>query len=486
MGNNRRTFLKQISLAGLGLTGASKLIAESEQAYKDPYRRNRKQVFNMHGYAAPALETVRAGLVGMGSRGSGMARRLAGVEGVEIKALCDLVPQRVHETIEAISGFPQHDPDVYADGPEDWKRMFEREDIDLIYIATPWRLHGEQCIFAMEHDKHVYVEIPAATSIEQCWELVETSERTRKHCALMSASCHSGLNAVTLNMARSGFFGDLVHAEGNYVHDRVSNPARWQRDPDNNNWFGYRPWRLDENIARDGNLYPQHGLTPVSQMFQLNYGDQMDYLVSMSSDDFTMAPLMERLAEEDDFFEQYVGKKFRGNMNVTVIRTKKGRTIMLQHDISTPRPGSRFQLISGTKGISQHSPSPARFATGYGGWLPEEEFSELVEEYTPEMSRRFDELVQESEDRDRDQLRSYARVDAIDWRLIDCLRNGLPLEMDVYDAALWSAVTPLTEWSVANRSNSVSVPDFTAGNWQTNEYGLDVSLAKGGGTTRLL
>jgi predicted dehydrogenase len=178
----------------------------------------------MHGYAAPALETVRAGLVGMGSRGSGMARRLAGVEGVEIKALCDIVPERVHETIEAISGFPQHDPDVYADGPEDWKRMCEREDIDLIYIATPWHLHGEQCIFSMEHDKHVYVEIPAATSIEQCWELVETSERTRKHCALMSASCHSGLNAVTLNMARKGFFGDLVHAEGNYVHDRVSNP----------------------------------------------------------------------------------------------------------------------------------------------------------------------------------------------------------------------------------------------------------------------
>jgi hypothetical protein len=484
MGNNRRTFLKQLSLAGLGLTGASKLITESQN--NDPYRRNRKQEFNMHGYSAPALETVRVGLVGIGSRGSGMTRRLAGVEGVEIKALCDIVPERVHETIEVISRFPQHEPDVYVDGPEDWKRMCEREDIDMIYIATPWYLHGEQCIFSMEHDKHVYVEIPAATSIEQCWELVETSERTRKHCALMSASCHSGLNAVTLNMARSGFFGDLVHAEGNYVHDRVSNPARWQRDPENNNWFGYRPWRLDENIARDGNLYPQHGLTPVSQMFKLNYGDQMDYLVSVSSDDFTMAPLMEKLAEEDDFFEQYVGEKFRGNMNLTVIRTKKGRTIMLQHDISTPRPGSRFQLISGTKGISQHAPSPARFATEDGGWLPEEEFNELVEEYTPEMTRRFDELVQESEDHEREQLRGYARVDAIDWRLIDCLRNGLPLEMDVYDAALWSAITPLTEWSVANRSNSVSVPDFTAGNWETNEYGLEINLGKGGGTTRLL
>ena len=480
MSTNRRTFLKQLSLAGLGLTGASKLISEN----REPFGKSHRQRFNMHGYAAPALETVRVGLIGIGSRGSGTVRRMAGIEGVEIKALCDIVPERVNETIESIQQFPQHNPDSYTDGPEAWKSLCERGDIDLIYIATPWHLHAPQAVFAMEHEKHVYMELPAAKTIEECWQVVETSERTRKHCAMVSSSCHSGLPAVTLNMVRQGFFGELVHGEGNYVHDRVSNRNRWQRDE--HGWFGYRPWRLDENVGRHGNLYPQHGLAPLAQMMDLNYGDQMDYLVSVSSDDFTMGGLMEELAEEDEYYRPYVGKDFRGNMNVTVIRTHKGRTLMLQHDISSPRPGSRFQLISGTKGISRHYPQPARIATSHDGWVSLEEFDLLVEEYTPAITKRFNELVRQAADEDRDQLRSYARVNEMDWRLIDCLRNGLPLEMDVYDAALWSSITPLTEWSVANRSNSVQVPDFTAGAWKTNERGMDIALQKGGGTTRLL
>lgn len=440
----------------------------------------------MHGFAAPALDTVRVGLIGIGARGSGTVRRLASIEGVEIKALCDIVPERVKAATESIKQFPQHNPAFYTDGQDAWKKVCERDDIDLIYIATPWNLHAPIALFAMEHDKHVYTEIPAASTIEDCWRLVETSERTRKHCALLASSCHSGASAVTLNMVRQGFFGDLIHGEGNYVHDRVSDRNRWKRDEENNHWFGYRPWRLDENMGRHGNLYPHHGLCPVAQMMDLNYGDQMDYLVSVSSNDFTMGAMMEELAADDDYYKPYVGQDFRGNMNVTVIRTKKGRTIMLQHDISSPRPGSRFQLISGTKGIYRHYPTPARIASGHDGWYSEEEYDSLVKEYTPTMTKRFNELVVQAADEERNELRSYARVEAIDWRLIDCLRNGLPLEMDVYDAALWSSVIPLTEWSVANRSNSVSVPDFTAGAWQTNERGMDVDLQKGGATTKLI
>ena len=484
MKNDRRQFLKQVGLAGLTLTGASKLMGLKETRDNVPFDQSRQQRFNMHGYAAPALDLVRIGLIGIGSRGSGTVRRLAGIEGVEIKALCDIVPERVHESIESIDQFSQHDPDSYTDGPDAWKRVCERDDIDLIYIATPWHLHASQAVWAMEHDKHVYIELPVAKTIEECWQVVETSERTRKHCSMVSSSCHSGLAAVTLNMVRQGFFGELVHGEGNYVHDRVSSRSRWERDE--HGWFGYRPWRLDENVGRNGNLYPQHGLGPLAQMMDLNYGDQMDFLVSVSSDDFTMGNLMEELAEEDDFYRPYAGKKFRGNMNVTVIRTHQGRTIMLQHDISSPRPGSRFQLISGTKGISSHYPAPARFATSHDGWLAQEEFNSLIEKYTPGITKTFNELLDEAENRDRDQLRSYARVNEMDWRLIDCLRNGLPIDMDVYDAALWSAITPLTEWSVANQSNSVQVPDFTNGAWKANDRGMDIDLQMGGGNTKIL
>ncbi len=482
MGSDRREFLKRAGLASLGLAGAGMASAQ-QPGGDDPFARERReQQFNMHGYGAPKLDTVRMGLIGIGSRGSGTVRRMAGIEGVEIKALCDLYENRVNEALESIDGFPQHDPDTYWGGEDEWRKVCEREDIDLIYTATPWRLHGIIAIYAMEHDKHVYTELPVGNSIEEIWDVVETSERTRKHCYMGCGTCHDGMDAVTLNMVRQGFFGDLVHGEGNYIHDRASNTeGRFVRDMDDHGWFGFRPWRLKENAKRNGNLYPQHGLGPLAQIMDLNYGDQMEYMVSISSADFTLGPKMKEVAERDDYFEPYVNMDFRGNMNTSIIHTHKGRTIMLQHDISTPRPGSRFQLISGTKGI--YHARPSRVATSDEGWLPEEEFEALVEEYTPEITKRFDQRTREARKISRE--RSYEEVTAADWRLIDCLRNGLPLEVDVYDAALWSAVTPLSEWSVARQGASVKVPDFTRGAWKTNERGMDISIQKGG-TTKLI
>lgn len=291
-----------------------------------------------------------------------------------------------------------------------------------------------------------------------------------------------GMAAIVLNMARQGYFGDLIHGEGHYIHDRASdNKAFWERDPNNNNWFGYRPWRLRENINRNGNLYPAHGLGPVSQIMDLNYGDKMDYMVSISSDDFTMNNKMKELAVVDNYFEPYVDVKFRGNINTSIIRTHKGRTIMLQHDISSPRPQHRFDLISGNKAI--YRAQPDRFATSDQGWLSENEFHTLVEKYTPVISKRFEEKSQQAGRTHGS--RGYECVAASDWRLIDCLRNGLPMEVDVYDGALWSVITPLSEWSVAHEGQSVKVPDFTNGSWRTNIRGMDIDLKEGGDTELL-
>lgn len=442
-----------------------------EESYYAEY----KQRFNMHGYSAPALDVVRVGVTGVGNRGSGTVRRLASLEGVEIKAINDLEADRVNAAIESISD--THSPDGYNRDENDWKRMCERDDIDLIAIQTPWELHVDQCVYAMEHGKHVYVELPAAQTIEGCWRLVETSEKTRKHCIQMSASCHGGIQATVLNMVRNGVFGEILHGEGAYIHD-LMNDYNFTKE------MYHSMWRLNENIDRHGNLYPQHGLVPVAQMMDLNYGDQMDYLVSMSTNDFMMGQRAKELAEEDDFWKPYVGRDYRGNLNTSIIRTHKGKTIMLQHDVTTPRPAVRFDLISGTKGTFKARPNRIGFSYDEG-WISQEEFDALVEEHTPEINKRFNELMEQAIAPGRIQ-RSYARVNATDWRLIDCLRNGLPVEMDVYDAALTSAVIPLSEWSVANRSNSVTVPDFTNGSWKTNKRGMDVQLENGGGTTRIL
>jgi hypothetical protein len=242
-------------------------------------------------------------------------------------------------------------------------------------------------------------------------------------------------------------------------------------------------WRLKENIGRHGNLYPQHGLVPVQQMMDLNYGDQMDYLVSVSSDDFMMGERAKELAAEDDFWKPYVGRDYRGNINTTVIRTHKGRTMVIQHDVTTPRKRVRFHLISGTEGMFQAGPGKISFSYEEG-WIPDEEYKELVDEYSPEINQRFDEMVANASKEEREK-HPYERVNATDWRLIDSLRNGIPVEMDVYDAALSSSVIPLSEWSVASGSAPIKVPDFTAGAWKTNKRGMGVNLEYGGGTTKI-
>lgn len=474
MKSNRRDFLKKTGIAGMGLVGGV-LSSPLQGLGGEPFVKKHKQRFNMHGYSAPAIDVVRVGVSGVGNRGSGTVQRLASLEGVEIKAINDLEEDRVKSAIESVSA--TQNPDGYYRDENDWKRMCERDDIDLIAIQTPWHLHTDQCVYAMEHGKHVYCELPAAQTIEDCWRLVEASENNRQHCTQMSASCHGGMQAVVLNMVRNGIFGEILHGEGAYIHDLMNN-YNFTKD------MYHDLWRLKENIGRHGNLYPQHGLTPVAQMMDLNYGDQMDYMVSMSTNDFMMGNRAKELAEEDDFWKPFVGKDYRGNLNTSIIRTHKGKTIMLQHDVTTPRPAVRFDLISGTEGTFKSGPGRIGFSYDEG-WIPQDEFEALVEENTPLINKRFNELMEKAERPGRAQ-RSYARVNAMDWRLIDCLRNGLPIEIDVYDAALTSSVIPLSEWSVANRSNSVSVPDFTDGAWETNERGMDINLENGGGTTNIL
>jgi hypothetical protein len=472
MSTSRRDFIRTAGLAGTGL--ASVGLYGSQTRGNDPFPQDHKQVFNMSGYAAPKLDVVRIGIIGLGNRGTGTVRRLASIEGVEIRALCDLEPNRVERSLRLIEHLGQK-PDSYSGNPEAWKKVCERADIDLIAIVTPWHLHTPMCVFAMEHDKHAYTELPAATTMEECWKLVATSERTRKHCVQMSSNCHDGIAAVVLNMVRDGFFGELIHAEGCYIHDLLLGYNFTKT-------MYHNMWRLNANIGRHGNLYPQHGIVPIIQMMDLTCGDRMDYLVSLSSRDFMMGETARRLAAEDRYWQQYVGRDYRGNMNITVFKTVKGRSIVLQHDVSSPRPrGGR--MLSGTRCIYQSHPD--RFATSHDGWLPEADFKALVDKYTPELTRRFNEWSREAEKIQRGG-HSYHRVTPTDWRLIDCLRNGLPMGLNVYEAAFSSSVTPLSIWSVANGSQPVAVPDFTCGKWETNQRPLDLQLKRGGGSTRLI
>lgn len=282
---------------------------------------------------------------------------------------------------------------------------------------------------------------------------------------MLENCCYDFFELLTLNMIRNGVFGEVVHAEGAYIHDlRDLNFAK----------DGYVDmWRLKENASRNGNLYPTHGLGPIAQCLNINRGDKMDHLTSMSTNDFMMNAIAKEKAAGDSFFNPFVNKPYRGNMNTTLIRTTKGKTMMVQHDVTSPRPYSRIHLISGTKGMARKWPSPERIAFGHS-WLKESELKDLEEKYSPPIVKHVGEIAKK--------VGGHGGMDFImDWRLIDCLRNGLALDQDVYDAALWSAVAPLSEKSVANKSRSLDVPDFTRGNWKTNKP-VDLTL-QGGATT---
>ena len=466
MKSNRRNFLRLSGLAGVGLAGANIIKGNAAVLNVTDTGKplGKQDHFNMSGYAAPRIETVRIGFIGLGNRGPGAVKRMSKIDGIEIKALCDLRPEKANGAKKMLEGTP-HRPDVYTGGENEWKKVCERKDIDLIYIATPWNLHAPMAVFAMENGKHAATEVPAAVTLDECWQMVETSEKTRKHCMILENCCYDFFELLTLNMARQGFFGEIVHAEGAYIHHLL--------DSNFSKTNYYDMWRLKANM-RNGSLYPTHGLGPVAQVLNVNRGDRMDYLVSVSTNDFMMGARAKELAAKDDFYKPYENKTYRGNMNTTTIRTVNGKTMMIQHDVTSPRPYSRIHLVSGTKGTASKYPEPPRISNNHEGWLSDEEFKVLEEKYSPPIVKRVGEMAK--------QIGGHGGMDFImDWRLIDCLRNGLPLDIDVYDAAAWSAVAPLSEKSVASRSNTIDIPDFTRGSWKTNQP-VDVFLQKGGNT----
>jgi predicted dehydrogenase len=471
MNTSRRNFIKLTGLAGAGLAGGCALPQAGREDKQDVARVSKQltqahvQRFNMSGFAAPPLEKVRIAIIGLGNRGPGHLNILRNIEGAEIKALCDIRPERAHAAKKTLDG-TAHNPEVFT-GPEDWKRICERDDVDLVVVTTPWYMHADMAVYAMDHGKHVASEVPAACTIEQCWQLVETAERTRKHCMMLENYSYMPFQLLTLNMARQGFFGELVHADCAYNAYKPHNFYKGQY---------WDMWWLKQCAARRGNIYPTHGLGPVSQVMNINRGDKFEFLVSVESNDFMMQAKARELAAKDDFFKPFAEKSYRGNMNITTIRTTRGRTIMLQYDPTTPSPHNLFHGIYGTKGAALLDPHPPRLSTGNHKWVSPEEFKALKAKYTPKIIHQLGELARQTK-------AGHGGSDLLqDWHLIDCLRNGLPLDQDVYDAAAWSAIVPLSEWSVLNRSNSIDVPDFTAGAWKTNQPNMDINLARGGNT----
>jgi hypothetical protein len=435
----RRDFIKSI----IGTGAALGTLSCSGMSHKAPKERK-----DVAGLTAPPLERVRIGLVGIGMRGGGAVGRLLKVEGVDLVALCDIRENKVKAASDRIEKEGRPKPAWFTKGDEDYRRLCDM-DLDLVYLCTPWRWHTPMAVYAMKAGKHVASEVPIAVTLEECWQLVDTAEETRKHCMMLENCCYGGNELMVLNMCRQGVFGELTHGEAAYIHD-----LRGLKFNEN----GYQGmWRLEHSKHRDGNLYPTHGLGPVAQYMNINRGDRFDYLVSMSSAQRGLTAF----ARKKYGAEHPMAKQtYRlGDMNTTIIHTVNGLTVMVQHDTTSPRTYTRHNLISGTLGTFADYPARIALEPKAHHW-DDEKLKACREKYAHPLWKAVGELAK--------RVGGHGGMDFImDYRLIYCLRKGLPLDMDVYDGATWSAVAPLSEISVANRSQSVEFVDFTRGRWKT-------------------
>lgn len=411
---------------------------------------------DMIQFAAEPISTVRVGFIGLGMRGPGAVQRFTHIPGVEIVALCDIRPERVEMTQEILrkAGLPA--AAEYSGSADAWRELVERDDLDLVYVVTDWKSHAEMGVYAMEQGKHVAIEVPAAMTMDEIWQLVDTSERTRKHCMQLENCVYDFFELTTLNMAQQGLFGEILHAEGAYIHELS---AFWDTYWDN--------WRLDYNENHRGDVYPTHGIGPAAQLLDIHRGDKMNYLVSVDTKPVTGPEIVKELTGRD-------APDFRGgDHTTTMIRTEKGKTIQIQHNVMTPRPYSRMYQLTGTKGFANKYP-----VSGYAiessqlasdvqadhenlnahSFVPEDVKQALMDKYKHPIHIELEEKAKE--------VGGHGGMDFImDYRLIYCLQNGLPLDMDVYDLAEWCSLVPLTELSLDNGSMPVEIPDFTRGAW---------------------
>jgi hypothetical protein len=398
-------------------------------------------------FAAPPIETVRIGFVGIGGQGSEHVRNFLKIPGCRITAVCDVRPERTDWAAKVITEAGQPCPTAYTRGPRDFERLCDNEDLDLVFNATPWEWHSPIMLAALKNGKHTATEVPAVMTIDDCWAIVESAEKHRRHCVMMENCNYDRMEMMVFNMTRTGVLGEILHAAGGYLHD-----LRAIKFADE----GEGLWRRAWSMKLDGNLYPTHGLGPVANCLDINRGDRFEYLVSMSgpSRGLQAWAAEHEPPESPKRKERYV----LGDVNLSLIKTARGRTILVEHCTNLPRPYSRINLVQGTKGLFQGYPHRV-YIEGRGRehqWL---QASDVLAEFEHPLWKELAEQAKGA---------GHGGMDYIeDYRLIKCLREGLPTDMDVYDAAALSAVVDLSVRSVKRRSSNVDVPDFTRGRWKT-------------------
>ncbi len=408
------------------------------------------------GLTVDPIDTVRVGFIGLGMRGPGAVKRWTFIPKTKIVALCDLRPERVENAQKILTEAKLPKAAEYSGTPDAWKKLCERKDIDLVYIVTDWKHHVPMALYAMEQGKNVSVEVPGAMNLKDIWALINTSERTRKHCMMLENCVYDFFELTTLNMAQHNVFGEILHVEGSYIHNLEDF------------WDAYwNNWRMDYNKNFRADIYATHGMGPACQLLDIHRGDKMNVLVAMDT----------KAVGGPAYIKKKTGKEVKdfqnGDHTMTIIRTENGKTIQIQHDVMNPRPYSRMYQLTGTDGFANKYPkqgyalrpseelkkvAPDHENLSAHGFVPEDVKDALMKKYKHPIHVELEEMAKK--------VGGHGGMDFImDYRLVYCLQNGLPLDMDVYDLAEWSCLAPLGQLSIKNGNAPVKVPDFTRGAW---------------------
>jgi hypothetical protein len=452
MSLDRRDFLMAAGAVGAAaMTG----IAGADERQTLGATRPKKAAKNVIDYAAPKLDRVRAAFIGVGARGSGHVAQMLMIDGVDVVAICDNHAPTAQASAKRCVDKGRTAPELYTNGDYDYRRMLDRKDIDIVIISTPWEWHVPMAVDAMKRGKHAFIEVPAAISVDGCWELVDVAEQTQRHCMMMENVNYGREELAVLNMCQLGVFGELLHGEASYLHDLRGQMNEIAR--------GTGSWRTLHYAKRNGNLYPTHGLGPVCHYMDINRGDRLDYMSSVSCNSRSRALYAEKNYPEGHLRRQH--KFVCGDLSTSIIRTVGGKTIMLQWDEQLPRPYSRHNHIQGTKGVWAGFPNRVvveGVSKSIHDWEEGAEIKGWLDKYDHPIWKVIGEEAVKAG--------GHGGMDFVMlWRIVYCLRNGLPMDQDVYDGAAWSVVGPLSEWSVANRGQSVDIPDFTRGAWKTRK-----------------
>lgn len=462
---SRRNFLKASALAGVGasLAGVSQAAAPLEPStaiasltdisLTRPRPAGQKPVNTL---TTKPLEKVRVAVIGL-HRGMTHVQSCLGIEFAEVVAVCDLRNERAVHAADVCEKASGKRPAIYGGTEHIWEQMVDRDDIDAVYIATPWEWHEPMAVRTMERGKHAFVEVAAAVTVDDCWRLVDTSERTQRHCVLLENCCYGQNELFVLNLARQGVFGQLTHAECAYIHDLRSVLFSLGTEGD---------WRRNYHWEYNGNLYPTHGLGPVAQYLGVGRGDQFKYLVSASSPERSLTEYRDQ--HQPNGGRHAKEKYICGDMNTSILKTELGLTIMLQHDVVSPRPYSRINALCGTDATFFDYPArlaiddPKRYglqSPGSHEWLEDPDMAIMREKFTHPLWKKLEERAKGG---------GHGGMDYVmNWRLLDCLHRGITPDSVVYDAAAWSSIIEVSVRSVATGSMPVVIPDFTRGLWKT-------------------